>query len=270
MKAKRNLIIFTVITLTSGWVGVWLDTLLRDQAGDDTLGMGLWLILPLLTALILRIVSRDWKDPGIKPRFKGNTKWYLSALAIYPAITVVTVGLAVIFNHIDRLSLNSFFTLSLTAAVSGAAKNIFEEFAWRGYLTPKLIDLKMNDWLLYLISGIIWALWHAPYYLVFLSDSYFESSPRISFVLSACILLPCWTIMYVEIYRLTKSVWPCVLMHAIEDAVPTLLTTGGFIVFLSGKDLWWNPVTGVTATILFVIFGLFLRRIRIKKEQDAS
>ena len=35
------------------------------------------------------------------------------------------------------------------------------------YLTPKLIELKLNDWFIYIISGLVWSLWHAAYYLVF-------------------------------------------------------------------------------------------------------
>ena len=56
----------------------------------------------------------------------------------------------------------------------------------------------------------------------------------------------CWSIMYVEIYRLTKSVWPCVIMHAIEDAVPTVLVTiTGIITLTNSSDFWLNPISGV-------------------------
>ena len=53
------------------------------------------------------------------------------------------------------------------STIGNFIKNIFEEFSWRGYLTPKLIELKLNDWFIYIISGLVWALWHAAYYLVF-------------------------------------------------------------------------------------------------------
>ena len=55
----------------------------------------------------------------------------------------------------------------------------------------------------------------------------------------------CWSIMYVEIYRLTKSVWPCVIMHAIEDAVPTVLVTlTGIITLTNSSDFWLNLLAG--------------------------
>ena len=83
--------------------------------------------------------------------------------------------------------------------------------------------------------------------------------------------MTCWTIMFVEIYRLTKSVWPCVIMHAIEDGIPTVLVaTGGVITFTKGSDLWLNPVSGIIATVFFLLVGIALRAVRIKKERAAA
>ena len=77
------------------------------------------------------------------------------------------------------------------------------------------------------------------------SNEYFESISRLNMLLSGCILMVCWSIMYVEIYRLTKSVWPCVIMHAIEDAVPTVLVTiTGIITLTNSSDFWLNLLAG--------------------------
>ena len=79
-----------------------------------------------------------------------------------------------------------------------------------------------------------------------------ESISRLNMLLSGCILMVCWSIMYVEIYRLTKSVWPCVIMHAIEDAVPAVLVTlTGIITLTNSSDFWLNPISGVAATVYF-------------------
>ncbi len=101
------------------------------------------------------------------------------------------------------------------------------------------------------------------------SNEYFESISRLNMLLSGCILMVCWSIMYVEIYRLTKSVWPCVIMHAIEDAVPTVLATiTGIITLTNSSDFWLNPTSGVAATVLFLGIGIVLRTIRIKRERQ--
>ena len=36
-------------------------------------------------------------------------------------------------------------------------KNVFEECAWRGYLTPKVHSLGLNDYVGHAIVGLIWA-----------------------------------------------------------------------------------------------------------------
>jgi len=206
---------------------------------------------------------------GIKPNLKGNLKWYLLSIIIYPLVTVITVGLAIILGCVESsgFDINIFLSLAMFSVAGGFIKNIFEEFAWRGYLTPKLLDLKINDWAVYIISGLVWALWHAPYYIVFLPDIYFESISRVGMLLTSCVLIVCWSVMYVEIYRLTKSVWPCVLMHAVEDAFPTVLVaTGAFITFTEIGDLWLNPISGIVATNLFLGIGFLLRSIRIKQD----
>ena len=123
-------------------------------------------------------------------------------------------------------------------------KNVFEEFAWRGFLTSKLIGLKVNDWLLYLISGLVWGLWHVPNYLVFLDAGIFEVLPvsRMGFALTAAII-----------------------MHATEDGVVMFLFAGGYYVFANNKNAWiFDPHIGVVATVFILGAGLLLRTIRIK------
>lgn len=272
-RRKLSLILFIVVVLASGWIGVLVDSKLPEQPAENSLGMGLWLILPFIAMFVLRLVNRDWKDIGVLPNFKGNMKWYGAAIAIYPVMTVIMVGLAWLFHSasISDVERNSILSLMGVSIAGNFMKNIFEEFAWRGYFTPKLIELKLNDWMLYLVSGLVWALWHAAYYMVFLPDSYFETTPRMGFLLIGCVLMVAWSVMYVEMYRLTKSVWPCVLMHALEDGVPTLLlSVAGVITVTKTGELWLSPTTGIITTILFVGFGLWLRSIRKKKEQKVT
>ncbi len=267
---RLQLAIFIFVVLISGWLGVLLDSMLTEQPKGNSLGMGLWLVLPFFTVLLLRFISRDWKGFGVKLHFRGNLKWYLVSLVIYPIVTILTVGTAWLFGFVrlSHFESNTFFSLVAVALFGSFVKNIFEEFSWRGYLTPKLIELKLNDWLLYLISGLVWALWHMAYYLVLLPDEVFESLSRVGYVWSGCVIMVCWAVMYVELYRLTRSVWPCVLMHAMEDAIPTVLvTTSGVVTLKNPGDLLLNPTYGVITTVLFLGIGLLLRAIRIKKEQ---
>lgn len=268
---KKYLIIFIAVTLASGWIGVLVDSLLTEQPEGNSLGMGVWLILPFLTAIALRIIYKDKKDLGLKPNIRQKIKWYMVSIAVFPLVTLIAVSIGSFLGFIDYSAFKSsdFISLALYSMLTNVIKNIFEEFSWRGYLTPKLMDLNLNDWWVYIISGLVWGLWHAAYYLVFLPEKYFASISRVTMLSSSIMIMLCWTVMFVEIYRLTKSVWPCVLMHAVEDAVPTVLVaTGGYITFTNGSGLWLNPINGIVANILFLAIGLTLRKLRIRKEQE--
>jgi Co/Zn/Cd efflux system component len=81
----------------------------------------------------------------------------------------------------------------------------------------------------------------------------------------------CWTVVYVELYRLTKSVWSSVVFHAVEDAVPTLLVVQGYLIFTQTGAFLFDPALGgFVAALLFLGRGLKLRSIRIKKESNMS
>ena len=66
---KRNIIIFSVVALASGWIGVFVDNILTEQPNGNSLGMLIWLVLPFLVSVILRITSHDRRDIGVKPNF---------------------------------------------------------------------------------------------------------------------------------------------------------------------------------------------------------
>lgn len=265
-KSRKHLYIFILVSLSCGWIGVLIDNLLSEQPEGNSLGMGLWLISPFLVSLIFHKSEHDWSIMGFKPYFSGNTKWYCIAILIYPFVTLVCMILAKIFNciNLSNFTIDEFVSVALITVLGSFIKNIFEEFSWRGYLTPKLIESGLNDWTIYLVSGLVWGLWHSAYYMVFLPDDYFQQYSRPAFLIIACVLMIVWSIMFVEIYRLTKSVWPCVLMHVIEDAVPTVLvTTGEFVSFTQIGASIFDCTTGVIATVLFLTIGLTLRYYRV-------
>jgi predicted PurR-regulated permease PerM len=75
-----------------------------------------------------------------------------------------------------------------------------------------------------------------------------------------------WTIVFVEIWFLTRSVWPAVLMHMVEDAFINPLVLDSSFQISGGKDLLIHPAVGIISIMLFTIVGLSLRRIRLKTQ----
>ena len=142
-KPIRNLFIFAVVTLGCGFLGMFLDRLVAPEDPMQGLGVLLWLVAPLAANVLLRAFGKDgWKDFGLRPHFKDSWIWYLVALLVAPLVVAITLGLgelsgAVSLSGFAELGFGSLAPL-IAAALGGAVvKNIFEEFAWRGYLTPR-------------------------------------------------------------------------------------------------------------------------------------
>jgi len=274
-KSTRNIIIFIFIALICGWLGLALDKLanLEPSNSGETLGMAIWITFPFLAMILLRCFAGDgWKDFGIKPNFKGNIKWYFAAFFIYPLIIGIVLFIGKIFGWIDfsNFQVKVYFTGFFGLLVVSLIKNIFEESVWRGYLTAKLLNTKFENFGIYIIVGVVWGLWHLPYFLYFLPQSDIHQIfpyGRHLFALLAIITMICWTVMYVELFRLTKSIWVVVLLHAVEDSLVNHLIIDGHIVIASGKEILISPVCGIITSALYLGVGLLIRQYRIKNER---
>lgn len=83
-KVVRNVVVFIIAVILSGRIGVLVDSVLSEQPEGDSLRMGIWLVLPMLTAIAITIFSKgNWNNIGFKLNFKGNMKWYLIAALIF-------------------------------------------------------------------------------------------------------------------------------------------------------------------------------------------
>lgn len=272
-KTTRNILIFTLVVLLSGWLGYYLDQSMPPQPGEETLGMALWLVLPLLTTLLLRAFAGDgWKDIGFRPRLGENAKWYFVSFLIFPLVTALILIMGRLLGWIDFSHFKTGDYLSVFAAslLPNFIKNIFEEFVWRGYLTTKLLQLQIKDTWLYLIVGGIWGIWHLPYYLFFLPEGQISQILPVErgvFALLAIVTMIFWTVMYVELYRITGSIWPAVILHMSEDSVINHLVLDQHIVIAPGKEFLISPISGIVSMVLYLLVGLTLRQLREKQHQ---
>lgn len=269
-RTKRNLIIFTIVVIASGWIGQLINRATQSEP-EESLGMLLWLVAPLIAMLLLRAFAGDgWKDIGLPPNFKGNLQWYLVALLVFPVITLICAYVGKWAGWIDMSGFDYgvFGKALLLALIPNFIKNIPEEFVWRGYLTPKLLLLKVSDWQLYLLVGLIWGVWHVPYYLYFLGPETVQGFTSLSlgvFIPLTVLTMVAWSVVFVEIWRITGSIWPAVLMHMVEDAFVNPMALDPNFRIDAGKELLIHPAMGVLSIALYVAVGLWIRRERKKK-----
>jgi hypothetical protein len=89
---------------------------------------------------------------------------------------------------------------------------------------------------------------------------------RFAFAVISIITIVFWSVMFVELYRLTESIWPVVLLHTVQNSLMDHLIIDGHVTITSGKEIWISPVVGVIASLLYVCVGLILRHYRIRKD----
>jgi membrane protease YdiL (CAAX protease family) len=268
----RNLTIFSGAALAIGWIGHGVDVMMGTASGDS-LGILLWLVLPTTTGLLLRAFAGDgWSDAGFRFNIRGNAVWYGFALAIYPVLTMLALAIGGVLGQISWPGLTVRTGGQIAQAFGAGAlpqllKNVFEESAWRGYLAPKVHALGMTGYSGHVIVGVIWGLWHVPYYLFFLDRSIlrdFTTLPLAAFIAQAIIVMVAWAVVYGELWLLTRSIWPAVLMHAVEDAFLNQLFTGKHITITPGSDWLVSPVHGLISVALFLAVGVALHRHRTR------
>lgn len=261
-------------------IGSTFDSKRYDLTGDfsdtynGTSGMGIFIVAPVLTWLLLRAFMGDgWRDAGLRPLIKRNLRWYGVATLIYPAVIALTLLIGELFGWLkveirwtDYLGGFGIFVLA------EFVKNFFEESSWRGYLTARLLHLKIKDVWLYLIVGVVWCSWHWPYFFYFLKpEQLFAVFPydKVTFCIMALVCCTSWTVMYTELFRLTKSIWPGVWMHAIEDSTINSLIYDKHILFETGKEILISPVSGMIPCLLYLGVGLWLRELRMTSYENS-
>jgi membrane protease YdiL (CAAX protease family) len=220
---------------------------------------------------LLRAFAGDgWKDFGIKLNFKGNLLGYGIAVLVFPVITILIliIGKAsgvVFFFGFQAGRTSAFLEIFALGLLPGFFKNIFEEFGWRGYLTPKVNSLNLKDYIGHLLVGAVWALWHIPYYLFFLDRALIKDYTTLSFgafIPLALLSIVAYSFVFGEIRLLTNSIWPIVLMHMVEDALVNPLLVEDFIRIKSGMDFFFSPGVSILVIIFFVGSGVGLHRLR--------
>ncbi len=274
-KSTRNIIIVALFAAGGGWLGIWLNSFMSGAMPRmESLGALIWLTTPALSGLFLRAFAGDgWKDSGFRLNLFAGWKWYLTAAVIYPLAALLTFALA---WAVGVVTADGFLARGFGAYVSAAGivltgsliKNIFEEFAWRGYLTPRLEAANIHPMLNHLIVGVLWWSWHLPYYFYFLDRAALEAAITTSFpvflAIGLIVMLPT-SILFGELRLLSKSVWTTFLLHNFINALSMPLLANGFLKVHGPLGFIFTPTNeGIVTSLLFGAAGWILYRYRMK------
>lgn len=262
---ERQLISYLAGVIVLGWLGRLVDVLLAGRLAIAP-GIALWIASPLLVSLVLRWRNRDWKDLGIKPRFKKNIRWYLFSLGVFPLVVVVVLLYGGIMHSVEILSWNitSFLQSFLLITPAVLLVSILEEFGWRGYFSPKIYKMDHHDFWDHIIIGLTWGCWYLPYLHELYPASQGHFMQFIVFFLLGSVAV---SMVYGEVRLRTKSVWPAVVMHTGARLFGSALLLNGYIQILPGRTLLFSPVEGALSTIIFFSIGFVMMQRRMDRQK---
>ncbi len=276
-KTIRNIIIVSLFTVGGGWLGIWLNNVTGNtQPPMQSLGVLVWLTTPAFSGFLLRAFGGDgWKDSGFGLNLISGWKWYLLSILVYPLVSLLTFGLGALFGIV---SAEGFASQGFNAYVSAAGvmlagslmKNFFEEFAWRGYLTPRFEAAKLHPMLNHFIVSLLWMTWHLPYYYYYLDRTTLNNAVTTSvpvFILIGYLVMFPTAILFGEIRLLSKSVWPVFILHNMINALSMPLLINGFIEVKGTLAPVFTPTNeGILVSLLFGAVGWLLMQYRLKKQ----
>ena len=295
---KKRLTIFLILTFIATWLYCLIFVYPRANAvsAEETSTLQLFIaatmFIPAICVIITRLITKEgFQNSMIKPNFKGNMKIYL--LAYFGPSILILLGAIVYFLIFPKqfdincgYLLQSYeamgvdvetmpmpanllmFSQGITAILFGPIINFVtcfgEEWAWRGYMVPKMAE-NMKTIPMLLVSGVIWGLWHAP--LTIIGHNYGIGYFGYPFTGIFAMSLFCTVIgIFMSYLTLkTKSCIPAVLTHG---AINAFAAIGTYFTVDGGSTFIGPAPTGVIGMIAFIIVDIFLVKAMVKSESE--
>ncbi|MGH1848668.1 type II CAAX endopeptidase family protein [Enterococcus gilvus] len=268
---NRRLIIFLSIS------GLFLTILSTIYFYDRKPLYLSWLMLtPMISVLFTRILTKEGlKNIYIKPFFKRNKKYYVWAYLLTPIIAfsgavvyfllfpdqLNVLGSKFAFQN-DLQSTSEYVKSLLTVLplcilvnpLGGLLSCLGEEFAWRGYLLPKLTE-KFAPIKAITLTGLIWGIWHAP--IILMGFNYGKKHTLLGVVM---MIIFCIAINAILSYLFikTNSIWVVVVAHSAVNAIDNYSPAYLFTSMSSQPNLLIGPnLVGIIGGMGFLVVAFF-------------
>lgn len=233
------------------------------------------MLTPAVSVIITRLATKEgFADFYLKPSFKVNFKWYLAAYLGTPVVAYFGAAIYFLIFRNDWKPIMSQYALEtgcetfteyfgqlavmiplaiLINPIMGLLQCLGEEFAWRGYLLPKL-NKHFSYKASVLIDGVIWGLWHAP--IISMGFNYGSEHPvwGILAMTAHCVILG---IIESFLFSKTLSVWCPVVFHAAINAMDKFLPSALFMGTEPNPFIGPNAV-GIIGGIGFIVAAVII------------
>ena len=209
--------LFLIGTVTPALVAIWLTARAEGNSGTQ--------------ALLSRVLKWD-----------VGARWYVFAI-LYNLIVKLAVALTyrAITGTWPQFGSEAWY-LIVGAMVISTPVQAGEEIGWRGFALPRLAD-RAGFRRASVLLGVIWAVWHLPFFYVPGIDMYGQSFPTFALGVTAISVAMAW--LYV---RTNGSLLLTMLMHsAINQTVGIVSDVGK-----AGNPFTVRPPLSFVLTVAFL------------------
>lgn len=277
----KNIRIYLAFSFGIAWLLCLVIWLSGGIAGTRALLLSGCMLAPAIAVILTKLITKEgWRGFPLRPRLRGNIRWYL--LAWFGPSLLILAGVAFYFllhpAQFDIEMSGMLAAAQVQLAEQGIEANptmlqasmlgqmlggillapllniIFcagEEMGWRGYLLPQLLT-KYSPKKSLLLSGLIWGLWHAP--MIAMGHNYGLGYPGwpwagIGAMIVFCFVIGCF---FSWLSQKVNSFWPAALAHG---ALNGLAATG--TMFLAA-NVQASPFVGPNPTGIIGGAGLIV------------
>ena len=217
------------------------------------------MLAPAVAHLLTRLFTKEgFKNTYLGFQLKGNVRYYVASAVVKLAEATVVMFLiwGILMKEItfgDAFTMTDWqlrvgtFLLQLAASIILFFPAFGEEWGWRGYMMPKLMEL-MPKPLAVLVGGIIWGLWHAP--LTISGHNFgteYKFYPWLGILLMClfCVLMNAFLTLLTE---RTKSIYPASFCHMINNNLSV-----GIMLTIFAAPAALEKMADVSSVTLFLI-----------------
>ncbi|GAB6929156.1 CPBP family intramembrane metalloprotease [Paenibacillus sp. JCM 10914] len=220
MKSKNIAISFVILTIGITWI-LWWGIVIANQYGYLTYGTPLMLVLYMIggntipiIAIILLLKLKEMTGKELIRKIFG----FKQPIRFYIFIIIAAVVSYVIPIVMDTSTITAPLYIALLSLPIMIVGGGLEEVGWRLILQPNL-EKKMNFTFATLLTGVVWAIWHLP--LFFMKGTNQYTWNFFAFAITVIGL----SFILAAIYKISGSIWLCILFHAIWNALGESITT---------------------------------------------
>ena len=231
-----RLVIFCVLAFIPFWIIVPAMTAhygepiyISESAAAATYALGTFgMMIPSAAHLLTRLLTKEgFQNTYLGVNFKGNAKWYLASVwvKLLESAVVAILMWNLYAGHLtaaEALSTESpkaviaMLLLQIAFSLVVFFPAFGEEWGWRGYMMPKLMEL-MNKPTAVLVGGILWGLWHAP--LTIAGHNFgvdYAGYPWVG-IGQMCLMCVAMNAFLTLITEKTKSIYPASFAHMVNN-----------------------------------------------------